>query len=345
MLTSAECEHGTSTAFYDKFNIRYEIFQVIKCIWPNNVYKEQLNQESKVNRNFFVQFVSLLLSDATYLLDEALSKLVKIHDYQKQLQDQSLSVEDRTKVAGDLEQAESACQSYMQLVNETIAMMKLFTKELKDAFTMPEIVGRLANMLDYNLDSLVGPQRGNLKVEDAKKYNFDAKTLLSDFVDIYLNLESMQPFIDAIAADGRSYKPANLDESSKILSSRNLKSPDQLLIWDRLKRKVKSAKEIADQAELDLGEIPEEFEDPLMGILMTDPVLLPSKNIVDRSTIVQQLLSNPRDPFTRNPMTMDDVIPADELRQKVEAWMAERIAAVKAEAHGQAGDAMDTSEN
>lgn len=43
-----ECEStGTSTQFYDKFNIRYEIFQVIKCVWSNDVYKQQLTQSSK----------------------------------------------------------------------------------------------------------------------------------------------------------------------------------------------------------------------------------------------------------------------------------------------------------
>ncbi|KAH8677580.1 ubiquitin elongating factor core-domain-containing protein [Xylariales sp. PMI_506] len=337
-----ECEHGTSSAFYDRFNIRYEIFQVIKTIWPNNVYKEQLERESKVNRAFFVQFVSLLLSDAVYLLDEAVSKLVKIHDYQKQLQDRSLSPEDRDKVAGDLEQAEQQCQSYMALVNETMAMMKLFTKTLRDAFTMPEIVGRLANMLDYNLETLVGPKRGNLKVEDARKYNFDARTLLSDFMDIYLNLESKQPFIEAIAADGRSYKPQNFDEASEILSKRGLKTPEELSAWSRLKQKVKAAKEIADQDEFDLGEIPDEFADPLMSTLMTDPVILPSKVVVDRSTIVQQLLANPLDPFTRAPMTIDDVIPDDNLRQKIEAWRAERIAAARA-AEAAGADSMDTT--
>lgn len=43
-----ECEStGASTQFYDKFNIRYEIFQVIKCVWPNTLYQEQLTQASK----------------------------------------------------------------------------------------------------------------------------------------------------------------------------------------------------------------------------------------------------------------------------------------------------------
>lgn len=43
-----ECEStGAHTQFYDKFNIRYEIFQVIKCVWTNDLYREQLVQSSK----------------------------------------------------------------------------------------------------------------------------------------------------------------------------------------------------------------------------------------------------------------------------------------------------------
>ena len=43
-----ECEStGAHTQFYDKFNIRYEIFQVIKCIWSNVIYREHLATEAK----------------------------------------------------------------------------------------------------------------------------------------------------------------------------------------------------------------------------------------------------------------------------------------------------------
>jgi ubiquitin conjugation factor E4 B len=43
-----ECEStGANSQFYDKFNIRYEIFQVIKCVWVNDVYRQQLIKESK----------------------------------------------------------------------------------------------------------------------------------------------------------------------------------------------------------------------------------------------------------------------------------------------------------
>ncbi|KAI0901137.1 ubiquitin conjugation factor E4 [Annulohypoxylon nitens] len=342
-----ECEHsGVSSAFYDRFNIRYEIFQVMKCIWDNSVYQEQLSRESKVNRQFFVQFVNLLLNDATYLLDEALTKLVEIHDYQIKLHQSpqsKLSPEEMEQIMTDLQSAEQKCQSWMQLVNDTMSMMKLFTATLRDAFTMPEIVHRLAGMLNYNLESLTGDKRSNLKVEDARKYHFDAKALLSDFVDIYINLKPKSSFIDAVAADGRSYKPKNFQKTAALLKEKFFKSKEVVDDWDAMCKLVAEAKERQDQAELDLGEIPEEFEDPLLGDLMTDPVMLPSsRKIIDRSTIVQQLLSNPRDPFNRQPLKIEEVIPVDDLRERIKEWKAERVAAAAvAKAFG--GDAMDTS--
>lgn len=42
-----ECEStGTHTQFFDKFNIRYEIFQIIKDVWPNTVYRDVLAKEA-----------------------------------------------------------------------------------------------------------------------------------------------------------------------------------------------------------------------------------------------------------------------------------------------------------
>lgn len=334
---------GAHTQFYDKFNIRYEIFQIIKSVWGNDVYKEQLTRESKVNRQFFVQFVNLLLNDATYVLDEALTKFPKIHTLQAELDhNTAMSAQDRQKKLEELQTLEGQASSYMQLANETLYMMKLFTSTLGEAFTMPEIVQRLASMLNYNLETLAGPKMGQLKVNNPQKYHFQPRVLLSDFVEIYLNLGSSQTFIDAVAADGRSYKPETFDKAGYILAKRAMKDEADLRRFDVLKKKFRESKEIADQAELDLGEIPAEFEDPILGDLMKDPVVLPSQHIVDRSTIIQHLLSDPKDPFTRQPMTMDDVIPDTELKTKIETWRSEKIAAAKSKL---TAEQMDTSED
>lgn len=279
------------------------------------------------------------MNDATYVLDEGLSKFPKIHDLQARLREPSLSQEDREKAEEGLRTAEGQATSYMQLANETVSMMKLFTTTLSESFTMPEIVQRLAGMLDYNLEILTGPKSKTLKVDNPEKYFFNPKTLLPELVDIYLNLGSSQSFIEAVAADGRSYKPATMATTAHILRSKSLKDEKDIIAWETLSAKIETAKEALDRADLDYDDAPPEFEDPIMGILMTDPVMLPSKHVVDRSTITQHLLSDPKDPYTRQPMTIDDVVPDVELRERIEAWKAEKR---KSRALG--GDAMDTTE-
>lgn len=54
---------------------------------------------------------------------------------------------------------------------------------------------------------------------------------------------------------------------------------------------------------------PDEFKDPLMDTLMTDPVLLPSGQIMDRAVIMRHLLNSNTDPFNRQPLTEDMLLP------------------------------------
>lgn len=84
--------------------------------------------------------------------------------------------------------------------------------------------------------------------------------------------------------------------------------------------------------EVDLGEIPDELADPIMGTLMRNPVKLPSGHVVDREVfplliiiilllliipiiflvqvIMQQLLSaGPINPFNRSELREDQLIP------------------------------------
>jgi ubiquitin conjugation factor E4 B len=63
------------------------------------------------------------------------------------------------------------------------------------------------------------------------------------------------------------------------------------------------------QDEEDLGEIPDEFMDPVMCTLMSDPVKLPSGVVMDSATVRTHLLSDPHDPFSRLPMTFEDCVP------------------------------------
>ncbi|KAK8158585.1 ubiquitin conjugation factor E4 [Phyllosticta citrichinensis] len=343
-----ECEStGAHTQFYDKFNIRLEIFQVIKCIWGNPVYREHLAREANHNLNFFVRFVNLLLNDVTFVLDESFSAFTSITNLTKELRDPSHLDENIRKEKEELlESSKSKAKSYMSLTNETVAMLKLFTEALSDSFTMPEIVQRLADMLDYNLDALVGPKQSNLKLENPQEYGFNAKSMLAEIVDVYLNLKEKDSFLTAVARDGRSYKPENFNKAGNIMRRFALKSEEEIATWDHLAAKVQAFKEAEEEEEADLGEVPDEFLDPLLFEIMTDPVILPkSRMTIDRSTIQSHLLSDPHDPFNRSPLRIEDVLPNIELREQIAAFRAEKKAAKRAAvaAAASAGEPMDTS--
>ena len=338
---------GSHTQFFDKFNIRYEIFQVVKRIWTNTKYRENLAIESRQNTAFFVQFVNMMVNDVTFVLDESLSSLQKVNELTTEMATpwlmQELSDEQKKEKQDLLEDHKGRAKSYLGLTTTTMESLILFTETLADAFTMQEIVTRLADMLDYNLDILVGEKRKQMIVKDDElKKAWQPKALLAEIMTVYVNLSQKQEFISAIAKDGRSYKPQNFDEARNIMSKGALKSPEQLSIWQDLAAKVAEAKALDDQEEADLGDVPDEFEDPIMGILMTDPVTLPSsKMVVDRSTIRTHLLSDPTDPFNRVPLKIEEVLDNTELKQKLEEWRAQK----KAErADVVAGEAMDTRE-
>jgi len=336
---------GTHTQFYDKFNIRFEIFQVVKAIWVNTLYRENLAKEARVNTDFFVQFVNMLVNDVTFVLDESLTSFSKIKQLTDEINNPSvmadLNEEQRKEKTEQLEEHKGKAKSYMQLTKETMETLILFTETLAEAFTMKEIVTRLADMLDYNLDTLVGPKRAQLKVQGSAEYGFSPQQLVSDLVRVYHNLSSKESFVEAIARDARSYRPENFVAAEQICRKFALKSPDELQVWTRLAERVAATKAAHEEEEEDLGEIPEEFVDPLMAELMVDPVILPmSRAVVDRSTIRSHLLSVATDPFNRTPLKIEDVIPDVEMKAKIDAWRAEK----RAERAKARGDAMDTSQ-
>ena len=82
---------------------------------------------------------------------------------------------------------------------------------------------------------------------------------------------------------------------------------------------VEAMRALGSAAEEELGEVPEEFLDPLTYVTMLDPVLLPTSGmIVDRTTITQHLLSNTIDPFNRQPLTMGMLKPGERSRKRRE---------------------------
>lgn len=61
-----------------------------------------------------------------------------------------------------------------------------------------------------------------------------------------------------------------------------------------------------------------------MATLMNDPVKLPSGITIDRPVIVRHLLNSPQDPFNRQHLTVDMLVPDYDLKAKIDEWKRNR---------------------
>ena len=57
---------------------------------------------------------------------------------------------------------------------------------------------------------------------------------------------------------------------------------------------------------------------------MSDPVILPSGTIMDRAIITRHLLNSNTDPFNRQTLTEDMLVPNLELKERIDAWRKEQ---------------------
>ena len=260
MAFYSEVEHtGLHSQFYDKFNIRYHLSQVMKNVWQNQQHRQMLAYESKNDVDRFVQFIALMLNDATYLLDEGLSKLQEIHNLQKSVDASGAAViQESQEREQNLQSAERQASIYMSLGTDTIELLINFTELVPDAFVYPEIVDRLAAMLNFNIQALVGPKCTGLRVQNPEKYRFDAKMLLSKLLTIYMNLRQKDPFVLAVARDARSFRKEYFVRAGSILTRYAVSKPD---VHDLMTfvDSVEKAKALDEAGEEEMGEIPDEF--------------------------------------------------------------------------------------
>lgn len=322
---------GASSQFYDKFNSRYYISVILEELWKHDIYRNQLTKYSVDNVDFFIRFIARMLNDTTYLLDETFNELNSIHNYQQELKKRQMGQPENEELGSNdeilknLESSERKAKSYMGLSNKTMELFKLFTKEVPQGFVLPELVDRLAGMLDYNLEAMVGPKASNLKVEDPTKYDFNPKATLSDLCQIYCNLSLQDKFLKAVSKDGRSFNIKWFHKAEQILRTKTLTDPRTISKLVEFGEKAEQQRVEDENEELELGEIPDEFLDPLMFTLMEDPVILPGSRVsIDRSTIKAHLLSDSTDPFNRVPLKLEDVIDDVELKQKIEQFKREK---------------------
>ncbi|KAJ2885629.1 Ubiquitin conjugation factor E4, partial [Coemansia asiatica] len=353
---------GASSQFYDKFNVRYYIARTLRSLWARGkqyvkttqrFFSQQQDSDATTgstsrDRSVIEQFVARLMTDTTYLLDESLSKLALIHDLEHKTpsRDQDNSNSNSPSDVGDrLQEAERMATTYVSLAHETVHMLAFLSRLSPRSFQAIEVVGRLAAMLNYNLKLLTGPKCSSLRVRDMKeRFAFNPRVLLSELTSVYIHLgltlsetdsgqmesdedqQAVSRFVTAVVEDDRSYSSGLFSDAYSILERWSLKSTESLEKLTLFADKCKEAKVDSRLIEFLESKAPDQYLDPLLASLITDPVRLPtSDTVMELAVIKGQLLSDPRDPFNRAMLTVDMLEPVPELKQEIAAWREKMV--------------------
>jgi len=213
------------------------------------------------------------------------------------------------------------------LANETLSLMRLLSEgDTIRVFLRAEMVDRVTEMLDYYLVELVSDKNNNNKsdvmkiVLDPKKYHFTPREWVKMLVEIYLNFKEHNVFLESMIKDERSFEPAKFLKIVQQIATMRLLPIHQIRLFQQLIKRVEAKKSKAQNEEEELGEVPEEFIDPITFVMMDDPVILPSGTTVNRATITRHLLTDQTDPYTRAPCTVEMLKDNVELKMKIDQF-------------------------
>ena len=320
---------GTSNQFYERFNVRNKVLQLVNEVFKKHqeILIDDIIGYANEHSDDATQMLTLLMGDVTYLIDEVIQRLIDIRNYQELKDNAELwnSKTEEQKQAEDNKFAENdrMLKAECRLLNHSLGFMTIICSCLQKYFIKEEKAERLANLMNYCLDEFTA-KSSQLKIKNKNDYEFNPSYIMESIIKIFSYFVDYEEFIEFVVSDARAYKYENFTKAMKLKNQYNKVKVDAETsekFDDLVFNKLKKAEKIVEQNTINYDDAPDEFLDPLTYNLMENPVILPSSHInIDRRTIEDYLLSNPSDPFNRNPLTKDELIPNDELKKKIDEY-------------------------
>jgi len=325
---------GRDGQFYEKFFVRRNISVLLKHLRTLPHYRAALDDQSHNNVGFFLRFVHRLLDDSNYLMDEVMEKVSDAADLEAQMNDPqrwgAMTRQAQQEAKDRLSEVLNSAHAYSRFAGEVIHLLHSLTEANIDPFVRPEVIDRMAVMLNYFLAKLVGKSAVSISNKAEGKLFVHPNILLKQICEIYLFYNMNESFINSVASDARSFSIELFQDASKKTKERCLFSTynKQTIFETFIAALSERAAELVEEEERgEWEDIPEEYLDPIMQTIMKDPVTLPaSQQICDRSVIMRHLMSESTDPFNRQHLTEEMLEPNNELREKIEKWLEERRA-------------------
>ncbi|CAI4224160.1 unnamed protein product [Auanema sp. JU1783] len=319
------------TDFMYKFPIRRHMHIIFKCLWERPLYRSNMIEIGRASAPEYIRFINMIINDTTYLMDESLAALKKIHDIEGCMENadewNKLSSEEKSQKESMLDSAKHDARTWLSYCWETLEFLQCLTKDSPESFHDVVLGERLAAMLNNNLQQLCGKKCTELKVKDAKtRFEWEPRKFAGKVIEIYVNLNSSE-FAKCIANDERSYSPLTMSDILAKMVNHNIVNSSHFERFRNLTEMAAKHYNEKESVELELeyDDAPEEYKDPVMATIMENPVRLPSGHIMDEKVIMRHLLSNETNPFNRAPLFASDLTPLPDLKAEIQNWIKTKL--------------------
>ncbi|EKX73900.1 ubiquitination-mediated degradation protein, putative [Theileria equi strain WA] len=338
-------------SYNTRISSRLNIIQSLSQFFTISSYKKSFVTCIISKRELFVQFLHLLLNDTTFLIEEVVSYLTEIKrrevagislddapeqeereedDNQNDhyTQDGSIDANQLKSMSGS--ELKGRTRTFVEYGYEICSLLHILCNEFPGEITNSSVLlPQVSTCLGCCLESLAGQKCLQLKVRNMDEYGFKPKEWLSKIMQCYISLyefnnEDKSPFIKAIVQNERYYRPEVFNRCIRFSTREMFLNYKAIKSFNALSNKLleyaKKTSMMYDEATNE--EIPEHYLDPIMMDIMEDPVLLPtSGKIMDRKNIERHLMSEATDPFTRAPLSREDLVEQVELRKEIESFV------------------------
>jgi len=333
-------------AYRFKYELRVPVIDLFDLCLQHEQHKKVLKDFAKgYGNDKFLKLLTQLINDTNSQTEEAIRTLKEYHEHQAReaakaassegQHDEEVLDDDQTEGGEDVYRRsrmnyKEHAKKYFALASRTWKQLWLLSKHCPECIVEGHSILEqlLHSSLDAQLHYLVGPEMKSIKAtrQEYEEVGFNAMELVRQIVEIYLFLARVnrEEVSRIIAKDERYYSGATFSKAVRFVR--------KYVLLDRKTSEEFEAfvKELAEnvtqqRAAFDEADIPDEYLCEMMADIMSDPVQFPqSKKIVDRINAERQILGTDRDPYANTPVTVEQLVPMKELKEKIHRFAKEK---------------------
>lgn len=322
-----ECYIIVGKAEHEKLQARYYLSMVLRQLLQDRYLCEPIAERFEDEKNPLLEtFSHVVTSESSAALEGILDALAGMREQEQANTQEALARDDNYKQKGEM------LKTYLLVFNASIDVFGSLATMFPKGVLRNLVAQQICLMLVKSLTKLAGKNSKELKIANPGAFDFDPRKLLQSVAGCLAKFCDIKEFWQEIPRCG--IPVADFYFACENISRRQLVSNDAVFGLDKLMHSVRQIERETAREDSVWDDAPEWALCPLLSVPLRNPVALPSKGkeriIVERESIRHHCLTHAEHPYTREPMTMDEVdkfnetpdvkAEIEELKQRIKAW-------------------------